>query len=190
MSVISWSGNESPSEPSARISTSAPRCGPPEATGAATAAAGGGAIDALMVCPQLPQNLKLRLFEVPHLGQMSCSLPAAATCWEAELGAGGAAIGIGAGAAGAPPKDGIGGAAMGIGAGAAGAPPKDGMGGAAMGIGAGAAGAPPKDGMGGAAMAGMAGPGARPAAGVGAVKLLGACAASRGSSAPQPRQNL
>ena len=58
-------------------------------------------------------------------------------------------------------------------------------------------GGPPKDGIGGAAMGGIAGiggaaigAGARPAGGVGAVKLLGAWAASRGSSAPQPRQNL
>ena len=72
-------------------------------------------------------------------------------------------------------------------------------GGDMAGVGAGAdmAGAPPKDGIGGAAMGGIAGiggaaigAGARPAGGVGAVKLLGAWAASRGSSAPQPRQNL
>lgn len=134
------------------------------------------------VCPQVPQNLKFLLLMAPQFEQETVSPPpvagAAGMGMTPDPAACGAAMGRGAGAWGAI---GIGGA-MGIGA-AIGI-------GAAMGIGA-----PMGAAIGGAPI-GAIPPGIPPgvdpiaAGGVGAVKLFGAWAASRGSSAPHPRQNL
>jgi len=151
------------------MSTSCPRGAPPCATGAAAGAAGAteGVALALSVCPQVPQNLKLRLFDVLHFGQMTWSLPACvglvakgplnAAMPGEEPPAIGALGGV----------TGIGGAAMG---GAA-------IGGAAIGgICGGATGGAAIGGIcgGGAAIGGICGGAMRPAGGVGAVKLLGA----------------